>query len=233
MRRGPEREPIPGDPVRVADEDPRLAAGAMPDRRLGEHGTAAGRPGGRDLPAEVAARGMLPAVQPVEVEQPEHAVLAALEDEVLREDRGSGAAQVEVGEQEPLLVARRVALERLQRRRELEHAVAPLRAAVPEAVGGRDEQVPGGIDGGGDPSPDAAVGSGAARRADDRRAVTAEDVEDARRPGPSSARSRRGARREDRCRRSSRSARRALPARTARTPGATRRSSPSSGRTSP
>src|SRR5207248_7179481 len=108
------------------------------------------------------------------------AVLPALDGEATAEQRRRGRAEVDVARVQPRLVGRRPVLEQLAGvRRQLEHAVAPVRLAVPSPVAGRDEELAAaGLYDDAGTRPDRRVALRARGRLDDRVPVAAERVPD-------------------------------------------------------
>ena len=133
------------------------------------------------LAAEPRAVGAGHAVQAAaHVQQPQPAVLAALQEQGAREERRGGGAEVGVGRLQHALVGRRVVpLQAPCAAREPQDRVAPVRAPVEGPVARGHEQVvrPGLHDHAG-AAPDRRLLGAAARRVDHRPAVGAQDVED-------------------------------------------------------
>ena len=145
------------------NEEPGHAA-LLPDSRCCEHDSAPGGGERLERSAEhwsLAHRGRR--MELLQVQQSQLAVLAALDGEVRREQRGARAPEVEVFRRERLPVSRRPVLEQATRvRGQDEHARRPAAVAVVHAVGRRDQKVfrPRLPDGSG-PRPDRCAGNGA------------------------------------------------------------------------
>ena len=86
------------------------------------------------------------AVERVQVQELHLPVLAALHRQRHPVDHTEvgrrGAAEVDVIGVEVVLICRGVVVEQLERRRELRHAVAPIRRTVERRIAGRHEDVP-------------------------------------------------------------------------------------------
>ena len=147
--------------------------------RCAEQLRAAGRRECLHLSTEVPPRARRAAVERVETEHLQEAVLATLHDEAAVQEHRRARAEVGVARVQLLLVGRRVHLADLQRRhRQLDDAVAEVRGPVVRRVAGRDEQVSARLDDGAGTAPDGRVARVARRRVQDPAPVGAQRVPD-------------------------------------------------------
>ena len=154
----------------------------LPFQTAGSENTSVGPGAGSDCSSPPGAR--VHARQPVQLQQAQDPVLPALDRVAAGQQRGARRAEVEVAGVQLHVVRGRPVAEQLRRiGREHEHAVAPVRAAVPRRVAGRDDEVAvRRIDGGAVSRPDRRVARRSTCSGRSARAVGAERVPDVRDP---------------------------------------------------